>query len=179
MTSVPDRSLTVMLSGPPRALKSTISTSSVLIVTFPGWRKKTSRPPLAVIVTCSLPGAPLNSIVSVPLSPSIESLPSPGSHWNVSSPRPRSARSLPRPPSTKSSPLPPLNASTPAPPFSVSSPFPPAIDVGMASVNEPFASSMRTESRPLPIRMLMAPTLARANEKSAEPLSPASTWIRV
>ena len=44
VTSVPVRSLTVTVSAPARALKSTISTSLVSIVTLPWTRKKSSLP---------------------------------------------------------------------------------------------------------------------------------------
>ena len=82
-TSVPDRSLTVIVSVPPRALRSTTSTSSVSITMLPRLRVKRRRPPLAEASKISSPPLPLNSIVSVPSWPSIVSLPSPGSHWNV------------------------------------------------------------------------------------------------
>jgi hypothetical protein len=51
--------------------------------------------------------------------------------------------------------------------------------VGMESVNEPFESSMRAESLPPPILILIAERSLRANEKSAEPSSPTSTSTRV
>ena len=50
VTSVPLRSLTVMASTPPRALKSMRSTSLRSIVTLAILRKKSTRPPLAEMV---------------------------------------------------------------------------------------------------------------------------------
>ena len=88
LTPVPVRSLTVMVSVPPRALKSTVSTPAVSIVMLPGLRKNLSLLPLAETSTCSAAAAPLKTIVSLPSWPSTTSLPSPGSQTNVSSPEP-------------------------------------------------------------------------------------------
>src|SRR5829696_6829596 len=126
VTSVPDKSLTVIVSVLPKALRSTTSTSLVSITMLPRSRVKRSRSPLAEASKRSAPALPLNSIVSVPAWPSTVSLPSPGSHWNVSSPAPRKATSLPCWPSTKSLPSPPLSTSMPLLPRRVSSPAPPS-----------------------------------------------------
>ena len=77
-----------MLSAPPRARKSMLSTSSRSIVTLATSRRKRTRPPLATMSMFSLAFEPKKSIVSVPSWPSMVSLPSPGSHWKTSSPAP-------------------------------------------------------------------------------------------
>jgi hypothetical protein len=143
------RSLTVTASAPPSALKSTRSTPWVSIVMFTGLRKNRRWSPFADRSTVSDAAAPLNTMVSVPSLPSIVSLPSPGSQTNVSSPAPRSETSLPALPSMVSLPGPPFSVSAPAPPAIVSLPGPPSILVGIALVNAPFVSSMRTRSLPL------------------------------
>ena len=125
--SVPERSPITMLSAPPSARKSIVSTSSRSIVTLAMSRKKLTRPPFAEMVMFSAMFAPKNSIVSVPFCPSMVSLPSPGFHWNTSSSAPRKATSLPLSPKTKSSPLPPRNTSAPWLPSTVSSPAPASI----------------------------------------------------
>ena len=113
VTSVPERSFTVSVSVPPRALRSMASTSSRSMTMLPRLRVNSTRPPLAEAAKISSPALPLNSMVSVPSWPSTVSLPSPGSHWNTSSPAPRKAVSLPCWPSTKSLPSPPRRRSTP------------------------------------------------------------------
>ena len=124
VTSVPVRSLTVMVSAPPRALKSIVSTSLRSIVTLATSRENRTRPPLAEMSMFSSMLAPLNSSVSVPAWPSTVSLPSPGFQTNVSSPAPSRATSLPRPPLTRSSPWLPMIMSSPAPPLIVSLTWP-------------------------------------------------------
>ena len=99
-----------MVSVPPRALKSTVSTLAVSIVMLPGLRKNLSLLPLAETSTCSAAAAPLKTIVSLPSWPSTTSLPSPGSQTNVSSPEPIRAVSAPRLPSIESSPPEPISS---------------------------------------------------------------------
>jgi hypothetical protein len=82
---------------------------------------------------------------------------------------------LPPLPSIVSLPRPPFSVSAPAPPAIVSLPGPPSIRVGMALVNAPFVSSMRTRSLPPRALMLMLSIAARGKRKSADPLSPTST----
>ncbi len=116
-TSVPVRSLTVMLSTPPRVLswiRSTLLRSMVMLATS---RNSVARLPLAEMVMFSLTLAPLNSSVSLPAWPSTVSLPSPGFQTKVSSPAPRCATSLPRPPMTRSLPALPVMVSSPSPPL--------------------------------------------------------------
>ena len=125
-TSVPLRSLTVIVSVPPSALSSTTSTSFVSMTMVPRLRVKRSRSPFADASKISPPLLPLNSIVSMPSWPSTMSLPSPGSHWNTSSPAPRNAVSLPCWPSMKSLPSPPSSVSSPLLPRIVSLPAPPS-----------------------------------------------------
>ena len=123
------------MSAPPRALKTTRSTLSVSITMLPTSRVNLSRSPFADSSIRSAALAPLNSIVSVPESPSIVSLPSPGSQTERVVPRPhRSAMSLPRLPSAKSLPEPPRSVSAPEPPSMVSFPEPPSIVVGIVVV---------------------------------------------
>ena len=176
LTSVPVRSLTVMVSAPPSALKSTVSTPAVSMVMSPGSRKNRSRLPLADRSTCSAALAPLNTIVSLPASPSTVSLPSPGSQTNVSSPEPRSARSLPPLPSIESLPAPPCSRSAPvaAGEIVVSvSPVERRRDavgedaVALVDAHEVVAGAASTT--------ILATNL-RSTLKSAEPSSPASTW---
>ena len=81
-----------MVSAPPSALRSMLSTSFRSMTMLPMLRVKRTRPPLAEISKISATLLPLNSIVSVPSWPSTVSLPSPGSHWNTSSPAPRQRR---------------------------------------------------------------------------------------
>ena len=116
MRSVPVRSLTVMVSAPPRALTSIRSTSLRSMVMLPTSRVNRTRWPLAEMSIFSLTSAPLKSIVSLPSWPSTVSLPSPGFQTKVSSPAPMSATSLPRLPSMKSLPSPPSSRSLPSPP---------------------------------------------------------------
>ena len=175
-TSVPVRSLTVIASAPPSALKSTVSTPLVSIVMLPGLRKNRSRLPFADRSTCSAAAAPLKTIVSVPVWPSMVSLPSPGSHTNVSSPEPNCARSLPPLPSIVSFPGPPRSFSTPVPPARLSFPSPPSSVVGMLSVKTPLLSSMRTKSSPARPSTTILATNLRLTLNSAEPSSPTSTW---
>ena len=120
LTSVLDRSLTVMVSAPPRAWKSIVSTSSRSIVTLATSRVSRTCPPLAEMSIFSAMLAPLNSSVSVPAWPSTVSLSSPGFQTNVSSPAPSKARSLPSPPLTRSLPSLPMIVSSPRPPLIVS-----------------------------------------------------------
>ena len=144
-TSVPDRSSTVIVSAPPRAWRSTASTSSVSITMLATLRVKSRRPPLAEASKISLAPLPLNSMLSVPSWPSMVSLPSPGSHWKSSSPAPMKATSLPCWPSMKSSPSPPSRRSVPLPPRSVSLPAPPSTVILMSAARFPVA-----EKRSLP-----------------------------
>ena len=174
-TWVAVRSLTVTVSAPPSALKSTRSTPFVSIVMVPASRKNVSRLPLAVRETFSGTLAPLKSIVSAPAWPSMVSLPSPGSQTNVSSPAPMTARSLPRFPSSESFPGPPSIVSAPDPPARSSFPASPASVVGMLSVKTPLLSSMRTWSSPARALTSMLAIFARSKLKSAEPSSPKST----
>ena len=66
LTSVPVRSLTVMVSAPPRALKLMVSTPLRSMVMLPTSRVSVARPPLAEMSMFSLTLAPLNSSVSLP-----------------------------------------------------------------------------------------------------------------
>ena len=125
-TSVPDRSLTVIVSGPPSAFTSTASTPFTSMTMLPTLRVKRSRWPLADASKLSLAALPLNTILSLPSWPSTVSLPSPGSHWKASSPAPSRAVSLPCWPSTKSLPSPPSRKSAPFEPRIVSLPVPPS-----------------------------------------------------
>ena len=102
--AVSERSLTVMVSAPPRALKSIVSTLLRSIVMLATSRVNRTRLPLAEMSIFSLMLAPLNSSVSLPAWPSTVSLPSPGFQTKVSSPAPSEAVSLPRPPMTRSLP---------------------------------------------------------------------------
>ena len=61
--SVPVRSLIKMLSAPPRAWKSILSTSLRSIVMLATSRAKNTRPPLAEISTFSLTLAPMKQLV--------------------------------------------------------------------------------------------------------------------
>ena len=88
VTSVPLRSLTVMVSVPPSALTSMCSTSLRSMMMLAMLRVNRARPPLAERSKISSLALPLNSSVSMPAWPSTTSLPSPGSHWNTSSPAP-------------------------------------------------------------------------------------------
>src|SRR6266540_3942312 len=126
LTSVADRSFTIVLSMPPSALRSTRSTPAVSIVMAPWARKNLRRLPLAERSKFSAAAAPLKTIVSLPASPSTLSLPSPGSHVNESSPAPISATSAPPFPSIASLPSPPMRLSPPSPPLMASLPAPPS-----------------------------------------------------
>ena len=88
VTPVPVRSLTVMVSAPPRALRLICSTPLRSMVTLPTSRVNRTRLPLAEMSMFSLTLAPLNSSVSLPPWPSTVSLPSPGFQTKVSSPAP-------------------------------------------------------------------------------------------
>ena len=149
-TSVPDRSLTVIVSVPPRALRSTTSTSLASITMLPTLRVKRSRPPLAEASMFSPMLLPLKSMVSVPSWPSSVSLPSPGSHWKRSSPAPRNATSLACWPSRKSSPSPPSSRSTPLLPRIVSAPAPPSTVIWISAARLPTAEKL--SSPPLAFR---------------------------
>ena len=142
VTSVPVRSLTVMVSAPPSALTSMRSTSLRSMVMLPTSRVNRTRPPLAEMSNFSSMLAPLNSSVSVPSWPSTVSLPSPGSHWNVSSPAPRKAVSLPWLPSMKSLPSPPSSVSAPLPPRIVSLPAPPSTVSWIRAARLPVAENV-------------------------------------
>ena len=120
VTSVPDMSLTVILSAPPKALKSINSMSLRSMTTFATSRKKVAWSPFAEMVICSAALEPLNSILSKPSWPSRVSLSSPGFQTKVSSPAPIRAVSLPSPPLMRSSPSLPMRRSLPRPPFIVS-----------------------------------------------------------
>ena len=110
----------MIVSAPPRALKSIASTSLRSMVTLATSRENSARPPLAEIVMFSAMLAPLKSIVSKPAWPSTVSLSSPGFQTKVSSPAPIRAVSLPSPPLIRSSPSLPMRRSLPRPPFIVS-----------------------------------------------------------
>ena len=64
----------------------------------------------------------------------------------------------------------------PGPPASVSFPSPPSSVVGMLSVKAPLLSSMRTRSSPARASTAIFAILLRSKLKSAEPSSPTSTW---
>src|SRR6266487_251394 len=118
-TSVPLRSLTVMVSAPPRALTSMCSTPLRSMVTVPISRVSLARLPLAEMSISSSMLAPLNRSVSTPACPAPVSLASPGFQTNVSLPAPSKAVSFPVPPITVSSPALPVMVSLPAPPLIV------------------------------------------------------------
>ena len=61
LTSVPVRSFTVIVSAPPSAARSMVSTSSRSIVTLATFAERTARPPFAEISKFSVTFAPLNS----------------------------------------------------------------------------------------------------------------------
>ena len=84
-----------MVSAPPMALTSMVSTLSRSIVMLATSRVSRACPPLAEMSMFSLTLAPLNTSVSVPAWPSTVSLPSPGFQTNVSLPAPSRAVSLP------------------------------------------------------------------------------------
>ena len=134
-----DRSLTMMVSAPPRALNSIASTSLRSMVTLAMSRVKRTRPPLAEMSMFSSTLAPLKRSVSVPAWPSTVSLPSPGSHWKTSSPAPSRAMSLPCLPSTKSLPSPPSSRSAPLLPRMVSLPAPPSTVMLISAARLPVA----------------------------------------
>ena len=123
-TSVPDRSLTVVVSNPAstlRLIRSTSfrsNTSSAKLLPPSKWMNCT-RSPFAETSNISLALFPLNCKVSVPAWPSTMSLPSPGFHTKVSLPAPSSARSSPVPPKIVSSPSRPWSTSSPASPASM------------------------------------------------------------
>ena len=119
LTSVPVKSLTVMVSAPPSALKSIVSMRLRSMVMLATSRVNLTRLPLAEMSIFSLMFAPLNSSVSTPAWPSTMSLPSAGFQTNVSLPPPSKATSLPRPPLTRSSPALPVMRSSPSPPLIV------------------------------------------------------------
>ena len=124
--SVPVRSPTTALSGPPSAWVRIRSTSSRSILMLATSRRNSTRGPLAETSKFSATPAPLNSMMSLPAWPSIVSLPSPGSQRNESSPAPRRPRSSPRLPSMASLPSPPRSISEASLPLIVSLPAPPS-----------------------------------------------------
>ena len=168
-------SLTVTVSAPPRAFRSTCSRPLVSIVMPATSRTSSRRFPYADRSIFSGTLAPLKTIVSVPDWPSTTSLPSPGSHTNESSPAPMRTTSLPRLPSIESFPEPPTSVSAPDPPTRRSSPEPPSIVVGMLSVKIPLDSSIVTESSPLLASTSMSFTSARLKLNSAVPSLTMST----
>ena len=93
VTPVPVRSLTVMLSAPPRASSCDVLDAVEVhgdVADVAGEPRRGRRWPRC---RCSrLMLAPLNTSVSLPPWPSTVSLPSPGFHMNVSSPAPRRRR---------------------------------------------------------------------------------------
>src|SRR5829696_512565 len=179
VTSVPLRSPTTMLSAPPRARKSMLSTSSRSIVTLATLRKNRTRPPLAETSMFSPMLAPKNSIVSTPSWPSRVSLPSPGFHWNESSPAPIRARSLPLSPNTTSLPLPPRNTSAPCEPRSESSPAPPSVVSLITPAGSVVAVTASSPSSALTTSESFAPsellTFTRAARPSTDADVPAPT----
>ena len=158
-TSVLDRSLTAMVSAPPRAGSWMFSMPLRSMVTLPTSRDSFARLPLAEMAMFSATLAPLKASVSLPAPPSTTSLPSPGSQVNRSSPLPSCATSLPRPPSMTSFPSPPISVSFPSPPVMVSFPAPPSI-----------LSWMRL-ARPFPAVMTSSPLLALRTRVSVVPMS--------
>ena len=102
-------------------------------------------------------------------------MPSPGSRTKLSSPAPSSARSLPLLPSIVSLPSPPISSAPAARRSACSFPAPPSIVVGMLSVKAPLLSSIRTRSSPARPSMAMLAMRLRAKLKSAELLAPRST----
>ena len=147
LTSVPVRSLTVMVSAPPKALTWMCSTPLRSMVMLPTSRNSRTREPLAEMSMFSPTLAPLNTSVSVPAWPSTMSLPSPGFQMNVSLPLPSRATSLPRPPMTVSLPSPPSSVSLPWLPVMVSLPAPPSMVRPMTPAGRPDALIV---SLPLP-----------------------------
>ena len=129
VTSVPVRSLTVILSAPPSALKSIVSTSLRSMMMLPTSRVNRTRPPLAEMSKFSPTSAPLNSSVSMPSWPStdvaavaripLEHVVAGAEQGRVVACWP-SMKSLPSPPSSRSAPLLPRMVSLPAPPSTVS-----------------------------------------------------------
>ncbi len=176
MTPVPLRSSTRTVSAPPKAFRSTASSSAVSIVMFPASRRSSSRFPFGERATCSLAAEPLKTIASVPSCPLTVSLPSPGSQTKVSSPAPRNTTSLPPLPSIESLPSPPRRVSAPEPPVIESLPSPPSIVVGMLPVNAPLASSTTTVSSPAPASTAILAMSTRSKLNSAVRSSPTSTW---
>ena len=100
----------------------------------------------AVMVMISSTFAPLNSIVSLPISPLRMSLSSPGFQIITSSPLPPFIVSLPSPPVSESLPSPPFSVSASRPPRMVSSVSPPV------RVSMPSPPSIRIRSSPAATR---------------------------
>ena len=86
--------------------------------------------------------------------------------------------SLPPFPSTTSLPSPPKKVSLPLPPMSVSLPAWPWTRVGLAVVNAPLRVSRRIRSLPPPASTSILAKEPSVNTRSADPLSPMSTWSR-
>ena len=119
MLSLPSPPLTVVtmsaarlpvplkLSSPPSMFSVRFSVVPMSIAMAPTSRSSLTRVPLAVSAKISLAFEPLNTSVSVPLPPSMTSLPSPGFQISVS---------LSSPPSSMSLVLPLVMVSLPAPP---------------------------------------------------------------
>src|SRR5262249_45511765 len=84
LTSVPVRSLTVMVSSLPSARTSTVSIWLRSMATLPTSRTRRAWLPLAEMSIVSAALEPLNRSGSLPACPSTVSLPSPGFHTHVS-----------------------------------------------------------------------------------------------
>ena len=167
VTSVPLRSLTVVVSAPASERTMTASTSLRSIVMAAMSRVSRTRPPFADTAICSPIAEPLKRSVSRLSWPSSVSLPSPGSHCIVSLPVPARTVSAPWLPSRVSLPLPPRRMSAPLPPLTVSAPEPASTVSWVSGARLPVAPSVSAPAASV--------TWVATNEVSGQVATPPET----
>ena len=140
--SVPVRSLTVIVSVPPRALRSIASTSLRSITMLPRLRVNSTRPPLAEASKISFAGAAVEQhACRCRPGPRRCRCRRPGPTGTRRCRRPGRPTSLPCWPSMKSLPSPPSSRSTPLLPRMVSLPAPPSTVIWIRAARLPVAEN--------------------------------------
>ena len=166
-------------SLPPRVGRLSCSSDPRSMVTLSTSRRSVTRLPFGVTVRASFASEPLNESVSAPSSPSILSLPSPGTQRKVSSPGPPEAVSGPIFGSTLSSPAPPCSVSGPLLPMSWSLPSPPSTTVGLICPKVEISGLRSTVSSPPPMSISRLEKSNSSKPVSKVPSAPMSMPMAV